>query len=281
MNIITRPSVLVLSLVVFLTGCTLKDAPVTDAKAQVETAADATLEERYKTALDASIIPTPGKIYRGLVPLREDTPGLKWDSKGRVLVATWTDRKWYEDYEDGRDFPLAVDLWVSPAPQVEHLCSEYEDDNTLNLRIAQFLGMPPNRVSTHFVELWVHPDDIFRPCPDREVTDSECRVGLSSRNQEAETDGPPPPWYWFCGSGSGAQTGSEEDRAHLAWMCNNWFGNYVKEGTFLERYPWTALGYAYDWFHPEAPYGASEYIVLKGKQASVERIVPTGAYCGR
>lgn len=44
------------------------------------------------------------------------------------------------------------------------------------LRIAQLLGLPPEAASvgdpgehTYMLEMWVSPQDLFRPCPDTDM----------------------------------------------------------------------------------------------------------------
>ena len=39
------------------------------------------------------------------------------------------------------------------------------------MRLEKLLGLPPNSGKTKFVEIWVRPQDLFRPSPDPEITD--------------------------------------------------------------------------------------------------------------
>lgn len=67
--------------------------------------------------------------------------------------------------------PLAgYDIWVTLAPELQTRCSDTTfGQGDLSLRLKQLLGMPPSAEETAFVEFWVRPEDLFRPCPDPEI----------------------------------------------------------------------------------------------------------------
>src|SRR5205085_6021426 len=74
--------------------------------------------------------------------------------------------------------------WVTAAPEVQKFCQDYfkksNDPAALNLRLKQFLGLDPSWQYDVFVEMWVRPSDLFRPCPDPETTDSQCNLNLAA-----------------------------------------------------------------------------------------------------
>ena len=64
---------------------------------------------------------------------------------------------------------------------------------------------------------------------------------------------------------------------HRAWMNANWGASYgFWQAT---QYPWTALGYTYDWCNPSTTVGVSEFIVRAGATVTVTGVYPHDAYC--
>ena len=242
---------------------------------------DGQLLVRYREAVEAAKYPTASKIARDLTPISLDNPDLHWNDQGQVLMVTWTDSKWYPE-KKGESFHLDVDTWFTAYPYMHVFCSEFQGGD-LSLRIAQSLGLPPDTRKGDFVHVWVSPEFIFRPCPDPEIYDSQCLVRIPLLNKSAaigEKDGPP----WYCEAGPPPiQTGQAflwVRQTHLDWMCANWEKSYSGDDP-LKQYPWTALGYTYDWGNPRDPVGFSEYVVLKNTTVVFESKTPTATYCGR
>ena len=48
----------------------------------------------------------------------------------------------------------------------------------LVLRLEQRLGLPPKAGKDAFLEVWIDPADLFRPCPDPGIADRECQVDV-------------------------------------------------------------------------------------------------------
>jgi len=115
------------------------------------------------------------------------------------------------------------------------------------LRLEQLLGLPPDDGKQWFVELWVWPADLFRPAPDPEITD-----------QGAGLDFP--------------DSASPEYRA--------WFDDLRSKSYGENGYPWTRLGYTYDWGSPDDHVGLSEFVINKGAPIEVRSVTPTVVYCG-
>jgi hypothetical protein len=110
----------------------------------------------------------------------------------------------------------------------------------LPLRLEQLLGLPPAKGYTKFVELWVDPDDLFRPSPDPEVTDTVAQLDFPA--------------------GVSAE--------HRSWYEEN----------LNTTYPWTRLGYTYDWGNPASEVGLSEFVIRKGAAVTIRSVTPTNAY---
>jgi hypothetical protein len=227
---------------------------------------------RYTAAVAATRTPTAGAVRTDLVTLATSEPDLRWDDQGRVLVATWTRAVHYTGTAGGT-YTAPVDLWVTAVPFVQRFCRCLgHSGGVLDRRLTQLLGLPPDTVHDAFVEIWVRPDQLFRPCPDPEVTDRSCQVRLSGT--------PPPtdgcPWTGDQLPGSRARVAPE----HLDWMCANWEESYPP-GDPRTAYPWTGLGYTYDWGRPRAPWGMSEFVIPRGQEVEIRAVISTGDYCHR
>ncbi len=236
----------------------------------------------YASAIEAAKYPTPAKISRDLTPLLRSTEGLIWNDRGQILMVTWTRAKYFSDpekYRRGEPFTLYGDTWLTAAPLVRDICRRLSlDGPMLSLRLEQLLGLPPGRQKDVFLEIWVDPVDLFRPCPDPEISDHECLVEVPVVGRDALHDaarGEP----WGCTlerQVSGRYVTVHP--GHLRWMCDNWASSYGDEDPF-ENYPWTALGYTYDWGNPEDHRGPSEYVSLGGSEVMFHSLTPTELYC--
>lgn len=163
-----------------------------------------------------------------------------------VLVTTWTSWDGYDNKVDSA-MTLSREIWVTAVPQVQKFCQELNlSPDDLTLRLEQHLGLPANNGKTKFVEMWVKPTDMFRPCPDPEINDTQCNVEF------AETVNP----------------------EHKQWVENLMSSSYNENG-----YPWTRLGYTYDWGNINSETGASEFIVKQGAEVTIKSVKTTAEYC--
>lgn len=233
-----------------------------------------TLWEEYEQAVAAAKYPTPPHISRNLVPITTFTSGLVWDEKHeKVLMGTWTKARYYTGtppYETA----LGAESWFTAVPFFRQFCRGTGlQGDALRLRIAQRLGMPPDADNDVVVQMWIDPHDFFRPCPDPEVNDAECQVNLTAGTVDTSSSCP-----W-----SAALTDQLSGKfvavvqSQIEWMCSNWTSSYPP-GEPRKSYPWTALGYTYDW-GAQSFYGESEFVAPKGTSVVVEAITPTDAYC--
>ena len=166
-----------------------------------------------------------------LVPIVDDS----------ITVVTWTE---WNGYELGSN-TLGKDIWVTISPELREKCKTFRGD--LNLRLKQLLGLPPNDNKTQVVEMVVQASDMFRPCPDPDITKAECSKSFP-KNVNSD---------------------------HVNWFAKNVLDSYQIPG----GYPWTRLGYTYDW-NPDSPeVGLSEYIVREGSVVEVTSIKSTSDYC--
>jgi hypothetical protein len=218
-------------------------------------------EKLYRSAIANAIYPETGKISSNLIAISKSTPGLVWKTiknENYVLVVSWVKDTsiFYKAFRKNGHFTTDSThiMWVTVIPEVRNVCMRNGDNG---LRLEQRLGLPPSGDKRLFIQFWVKPSDLFRPCPDNEITDKVCQLCFPSN---------PDPGYtsWF-----------NSWRIDAYHKCD-------KNGQFdlYSTYPWTQLGYTYDW-NPDnkSHVGLSEFIIWKNKNIIIDTCYQTEDYC--
>lgn len=221
------------------------------------------LQDAYRAAVQDASIATADEIFHDLFPISPANSRLQWSpDKQKVLVATWKAQSAYEQYlknssktSDNEGYVV----WVSAVPQVQEFCKNYLKDHPgatkeqLEQRLKQYLGLAADWKYDVFIEMWVKPEDLFRPCMDPAIDDSQCdmQFGKTAPKVKGIADYP-------------------------AFYKNLYFGDFRT----LPGVPWTGLGYTYDWGSPISKVGASEYILSPGSTYEIKQALPTMGYCG-
>ncbi|MDG9668880.1 hypothetical protein ONV78_14140 [Hahella sp. CR1] len=210
------------------------------------------LSQAYADAVRDAEIVEPNEISKNLTAITPLNPALEWSGdRQKVLVTTWTSWDGY-DNSVGQTQALSREVWVTVVPEVKNFCrARYKFPEQTILRLEQLLGLPPGDNKTKFVEMWVSPSDLFRPSPDPEISD-----------HEAELDFPVSDRF---------VTVSKEHK--------EWFKNLRKTSYGENGYPWTRLGYTYDWGNPESEVGLSEFVIRAGANVKVHSVTKTIKYC--
>ena len=170
--------------------------------------------------------------YDEILPLRAIDK-----TQDEVLVATW--HRYPESYPAGQEAEISHgEVWVFTAEEIKEWGAKQTETDHMELRLQQLIGLPPQKGYTHFSLLWVDPDDLFRPSPDNEIDDTT--VGLSFPENVAEE-------------------------------YQNWFNGNILYSYYPLRYPWTRLGYTYDWADNGTEYGLSEFIIRNNAKVRVEK----------
>lgn len=187
------------------------------------------------------------------------------DENGMVQVVTVKTGAWPQ-----RDTTLANEVWVTVVPEVRDSCDDWADDEKV-ARLRQLLGLQPTYTPAWFIEMRVPADSMFRPAANPAIhTTTLCDT---SQNADCALQ--------FPDGVSAAHVRWFADKMLSSWKMPNGYpasgaGDWQHLG-----YPWTRLGYTYNW-HPGSPrYGASEYVVRPGTRAVVTRVVPVADYCRR
>ena len=222
---------------------------------------------RYRAAIQDAALVEPEKDVDTLIPITPDNPLLSWNvTKTQVLVVTWKSQSVYDRYlKPNTQTPRREDqlLWVTVTPQVKAFCQRYLKQHPnattadLKLRLQQYLGLSPDWDYDQFVELWVHPHDLFRPCVNPDITQHQCLLNFS---------GEPPQVTGFT---SGASI-----KDYPSFYQTLYFRSIR-----AALQPWTGLGYTYDWGSPITHVGASEFILVPGAAYTIKQAQPTQQYC--
>ena len=111
------------------------------------------------------------------------------------------------------------------------------------LRFAQLLGVHADEGYTRFTAFWVAPEDVIRPAY---VTDVRAEMA--------------------------------NDYSLVAGEYKIWFDANILWSYFESDYPWTRLGYTYDWSGGESECGLTEFLVCDGAQTEIAFTVSTEAF---
>lgn len=206
--------------------------------------------QTYAEAVRNAAEPTSADVSTQLWAISPSNTNLVWnEARTAVRMAIWTT---FQGYTLGEN-TLSREVWVTPAPQLQTFCKTVSSEK-LVARVNQYLGLPPataNDDARYIVELWVKPGDMFRPCPDSEIDDGSCGLQF-------------PP------------TATTE---HKNWINAYYASSYgFWQNT---HYPWTGLGYTYDWCNADTRVGASEYVVRAASVVEVTGKFERAVYCAQ
>lgn len=222
--------------------------------------------EGYLQAVHDMALAEPVEVVNTLDPV---------PATGPVTVVSWIRQDQLKNFpgNTGDTVIAAGDMWVTLAPHLQKFCQDFTSLRSANpqrtvLRLEQRLGLPPAASKTHFLELQIAtPTDgesLFRPCSDPDVTSTSCALG--GPLECAPRD--------------------ELCRARADFFYRQYYSAY---GTKLPvEYPWTSLGYTFDWAQKATGKGGrfdfvrvgeSEYVVPKGTRMTLVDIKSTAQYC--
>lgn len=194
------------------------------------------LSELYAAAVADSVKAEPDEIFR-LVLLNEQSDMVTWHEDGeRVLLLSWNDDP--EVFVEDSTVTLSGELWTFTDKEIKSWYDGVAGSVTdWNLRLKQLIGLPPSSAYTHISAFWVDVSRVIRPAYQTDVTkqvDENCLENSPLG-------------------------------AHEAWFNDNIVYSYC-----ISDYPWTRMGYTYDWAAGGDEYGLTEFLVLDGTEAEVE-----------
>ena len=207
----------------------------------------------YQESITNSMSPDLNKIFKNLVAITPENNDLVWkniEGEAYILVVSWKQNiSYYKPYIGSTYNTGKYPIWVTTAPELLQRMKKQKAKDS-DLRLKQLLGLPPNSTYSYFVEFWVRPEDLFRPCPDNEVTDSQCELCFPE----------------------------QADSSYVSWLNDNRISRYY-QCELYEKYPWTQLGYTYDWNAANKTHiGLSEFVIGNDKNIIVEAVYTTDDY---
>ncbi len=216
-------------------------------------AASQEILDKYQAAIADAARRDPARIDRNLIAITPDNKSLTWKGEGsdeKVLTVVFTGYTGYDALVGGPT-TLARDVWVAMPEEFQNFCATHDiPESSLTLRLEQLIGLNPDGGRTRLVEIWASPGDIFRPSPDPEISD-----------HEASLDFPVSGWL----------TVSPE---HMKWIDDLKAISYLPTG-----FPWTRLGYTYDWGNPNSNIGLSEFVIRQGATVEIQSVNRPEDYC--
>ena len=133
-----------------------------------------------------------------------------------------------------------AEIWVTLVPELKNFCRNYAGTN-IYLRLKQLLGLPATSLNDTIVEFYVNPLYLLRPSRDPEITDQEAEVSFRTNTPYADK---------------------------VSTNYNAWFQstiesrNYGMTNGVWNAWPWTQLGYTYDWLKTgNNIVGLSEFVI--------------------
>jgi len=224
-----------------------------------------TIKGDYLRAVQEATVPDPSHVSHSLVSI---------DVNKKATVVTWTRSDQVSNYQ-GKTAPSYRDTWVTVVPELKTFCQAYvksqgADRQQLSHRLEQRLGLPPQTNYDTFVELTVDPKDItrfFRPCGDPSPVTNTCQPAPPLKPEQLKE-------YL-----STSEPKKKQEMESRYWFLNNYYASFASS-----QYPWTSLGYTFDW----APkgrgddfvrFGESEFVIPAGAPIEFVSATDTVAYC--
>lgn len=208
----------------------------------------------YNAAIGDAAVASPGKIY----PLKPIPAG------EMVSVVSWVSEKKIPCTQQALPCDITIGnnpVWVTLSGEVQSICRVWNlRGDALRRRLEQLLGMPPDPPLQYrmvaFAEYRVPRASLERPC-----------LGVDETN----------PAQPVCTLDTQATTPAKL----TAFVGQQMASSYVVNNPKGPGYPYTRLGYTYDWA-PMADarhYGASEFIIMPMSTAKAMQVIATDDYC--
>lgn len=238
-----------------------------------------TYADAVKDALEA----LPEEISNNLETITPWNPNLvKSPDNQHILVVSWMSEwaydNFYKNVNPKKYGPKYEFLsWVTIPAETQKFIRAFKKTNPnpkdLQKRLTQWLGLPPeepgHEAKKVFVEMWVKPEDLMRPCMNNNIVSNSCATDLFPHNSTA-------PFEDFF-----TIAGETTNRDYADWYKQERSAKYTT-GFIM---PWTRLGYTFDWGTdfkktsttvPEK--GATEFIIRPGSEVMIKQGIPTEKY---
>jgi len=216
-----------------------------------------TMAQLYEQSVTDAMVADSSEVIDTLWAITPDNPNLQWKTihgQQYVLVATFM--KYPGSYPAGDSISNTWgQSWVFiPTQMKRRLTPGFTASTDTIMRICQLLGLPPadNSSNTHISTLWVRPEQLVRPAGNPAINTST----------------------------TGAMLLSSVSADYATWFDNNIIYSYYRPLTSATDYyyPWTRLGYTYDWAPDAKEVGMSEYVLQTGSGIWVEQTTTAATF---
>jgi len=211
------------------------------------------LTKVYDSATKLSMIADSTENIDTLMTLTSSNPVLKWKTihgKNYVLMASFTN--YLKAYPVGDSTTTTRETWMFVPGQMQYrLRSKMTPKTDTILKLNEMLGLPPVSGYTHIVQYWVQVDNAFRPAGSPDVTVPKAS-GTLSLNATPE---------------------------YKLWFNAKIISSYFQPLTGTQvYYPWTRMGYTYNWAPGSNRVGVSEFVLNTNSGIWVESATKAGDY---
>lgn len=192
-----------------------------------------TPEQLYHQAVIDAVTIEPEEI-KPLVTITPESELVTW-REGKILLLTLNHHP--ERYIAGETFSLPDEVWTVTDKELSAWYASHKKGvKDWTLRLKQLVGVKPEDSYTHMTAMWVSPQDVRRPAYNPDITEDAMPTALPEDTPEEYRE-------WFEGN--------------ILWSY------------FDSAYPWTRLGYTYDWSENSGEYGLTEFWIAPGAQAEI------------
>lgn len=210
--------------------------------------AEKTNEELYAMAVRDAAIAEEHEI-KPLVSLTKQDPLVTWDDQGRVLLCTW--HSYPDSYPEGETVTAEWGyIWTYTDKELATHAGELAKSEDAVMRMRQLISINPNKTHSTVTGLWVNPSDVIRPAYQPDAAKGSMTTAFPE--------------------------GQEIEESFLSWFNQNILDSY-----YYGNYPWTRLGYTYDWADNGKEYGLTEFLIKKGAQVEVAFTETTSEFLQR
>jgi hypothetical protein len=193
------------------------------------------------------------EISHNLTAINSHNTALSWNhDRTMIRVVSWMTPKHISSYVAGQNITPTWEIWITVrgAARSAAVSSGLRGD-ALALRMRQYLGLPPDGDYEYWVEFWVKPSDLYRPSADPAPGDCEAELDFDTSPETTVSE------------------------SYMDWFYANKSASYV-----LTRngYPWTRLGYTYDWRAGANEVGLSEFVIRPGATVTIVGVFTNDEY---
>ena len=197
-------------------------------------------DELYRLAVRDAVFADDDEVLP-LVNISKDDPNVIWSEDGKSVLVAFM-HKYPSSYPAGEEIELKWgNVWCVSAGEFHKWMKDNDDgvENWTN-RLHQVLGMPFTKNYTTITALWVDAELVYRP-----AYETDANKPMTTALQKTGDD--------------------EFDAMYKAWFDDNIIWSY-----FDSAFPWTRLGYTYDWADNGTEYGLSEFLIFSGAKVKIE-----------